>query len=159
MVFRQTKDGVGVGSKAPDFTLPSQSGEMVSLKEFLDEKLVILYFYPKDDTPGCTKEACAFRDEHEEFGKLDAEVIGISSDSVESHKRFAEKHNLSFTLLSDEGGKVRRMYGVPNTFGIFPGRVTYVIDEAGVVRHVFSSQIGAVKHVEGALKSLAAIRS
>ena len=159
MVFRQTKDGVGVGSKAPDFTLPSQSGEMVSLKEFLDEKLVILYFYPKDDTPGCTKEACAFRDEHEEFGKLDAEVIGISSDSVESHRRFAEKHNLSFTLLSDEGGKVRRMYGVPNTFGIFPGRVTYVIDEAGVVRHVFSSQIGAVKHVEGALKSLAAIRS
>ena len=159
MVFRQTKDGVGVGSKAPDFTLPSQSGEMVSLKEFLDEKLVILYFYPKDDTPGCTKEACAFTDEHEEFGKLDAEVIGVSSDSVESHKRFAEKHNLSFTLLSDEGGKVRRMYGVPNTFGIFPGRVTYVIDEAGVVRHVFSSQIGAVKHVEGALKSLAAIRS
>ncbi len=159
MVFRQTKDGVGVGSKAPDFTLPSQSGEMVSLKEFLDEKLVILYFYPKDDTPGCTKEACAFRDEHEGFGKLDAEVIGVSSDSVESHKRFAEKHNLSFTLLSDEGGKVRRMYGVPNTFGLFPGRVTYVIDEAGVVRHVFSSQIGAVKHVEGVLKSLAAIRS
>ena len=159
MVFRQAKDGVGVGSKAPDFTLPSQSGEMVSLKDFLGEKQVILYFYPKDDTPGCTKEACAFRDEHEEFGKLDAEVIGVSSDSVESHRRFAEKHDLSFTLLSDEGGKVRRMYGVPNTFGIFPGRVTYVIDEAGVVRHVFSSQIGAVKHVEGALKSLAAIRS
>jgi thioredoxin-dependent peroxiredoxin len=159
MVFRQAKDGVGVGSKAPDFTLPSQSGEMVSLKDFLGEKPVILYFYPKDDTPGCTKEACAFRDEHEEFGKLDAEVIGVSSDSVESHRRFAEKHNLTFTLLSDEGGKVRRMYGVPNTFGIFPGRVTHVIDEAGVVRHVFSSQIGAVKHVEGALKSLAAIRS
>jgi thioredoxin-dependent peroxiredoxin len=159
MVFRQTKDGVGVGSKAPHFTLPSQSGEMVSLKDFLGEKVVILYFYPKDDTPGCTKEACAFRDEHEEFGKLDAEVIGVSSDSVESHRRFAEKHDLSFTLLSDEGGKVRRMYSVPNTFGIFPGRVTYVIDEAGVIRHVFSSQIGAVKHVEGALKSLAAIRS
>ena len=159
MVVRQTNDGVGVGSKAPDFTLPSQSGEMVSLKEFLGEKVVILYFYPKDDTPGCTKEACAFRDEHEEFGKLDAEVIGVSSDSVESHRRFAEKHDLSFTLLSDEGGKVRKLYGVPKTFGIFPGRVTYVIDEAGVVRHVFSSQIGAVKHVEGALKSLAAIRS
>jgi peroxiredoxin Q/BCP len=134
MVFRQTKDGVGVGSKAPDFTLPSQSGEMVSLKDFLGEKVVILYFYPKDDTPGCTKEACAFRDEHEEFGKLDAEVIGVSSDSVESHRRFAEKHDLSFTLLSDGGGKVRRMYGVPNTFGVFPGRVTYVIDEAGVIR-------------------------
>jgi peroxiredoxin Q/BCP len=159
MVVRQTNDGVGVGSKAPDFTLPSQSGEMVNLKEFLGEKVVILYFYPKDGTPGCTKEACAFRDEHEEFGKLDAEVIGVSSDSVESHRRFAEKHDLSFPLLSDEGGKVRKLYGVSNTFGIFPGRVTYVIDEAGVVRHVFSSQIGAVKHVEGALKSLAAIRS
>jgi peroxiredoxin Q/BCP len=159
MVFRQTKDSVGVGSKAPDFTLASQSGKMVSLKDFLGEKPVILYFYPKDDTSGCTKQACAFRDDHEEFGKLNAEVIGVSSDSVESHRRFAKKHNLSFTLLSDEGGKVRRMYGVPNTFGIFPGRVTYVIDEAGVVRHVFSSQIGAVKHVEGALKSLVSIRS
>jgi len=159
MVVRQTNDGVGVGSKAPDFTLPSQSGEMMSLKDFLGEKVVILYFYPKDDTPGCTKEACAFRDEHEEFGKLDAEVIGVSSDSVESHRRFAEKHDLSFTLLSDEGGKVRKLYGVPKTFGIFPGRVTYVIDEKGVIRHVFSSQIGAVRHVEGALKSLAAIRS
>jgi peroxiredoxin Q/BCP len=132
---------------------------MVNLKDFLGEKLVILYFYPKDNTPGCTKEACAFRDEHEQFAKLDAEVIGVSSDSVESHRRFAEKHDLSFTLLSDEGGKVRKLYGVPNTFGIFPGRVTYVIDEAGVVRHVFSSQIEAVKHVDGALKSLAAIRS
>jgi thioredoxin-dependent peroxiredoxin len=159
MVVRQTNDGVGVGSKAPDFTLPSQSGEMVSLKEFLGEKVVILYFYPKDDTPGCTKEARAFRDEHEEFGKLDAEIIGVSSDSVESHRRFAEKHDLSFTLLSDEGGKVRKLYGVSNTFGIFPGRVTYVIDKKGVIRHVISSQIGAVKHVEGALKSLAAIRS
>jgi thioredoxin-dependent peroxiredoxin len=159
MVFRQAKDGVGVGSKAPDFTLPSQSGEMVSLKDFLGKRVVILYFYPKDDTPECTKEACTFRDEHEQFGKFDAEVIGVSSDSVESHRRFAEKHDLSITLLSDERGKVRRMYGVPNTLGIFPGRVTYVIDEAGVVRHVFSSQIGAVKHVEGALKALAAIRS
>jgi thioredoxin-dependent peroxiredoxin len=159
MVVRQTNYGVGVGSKAPDFTLPSQSGEMVSLKEFLGEKVVMLYFYPKDDTPGCTKEACAFRDEHEEFDKLDAEIIGVSSDSVESHRRFAEKHDLSFTLLSDEGGKVRKLYGVSNTFGIFPGRVTYIIDEKGVIRHVFSSQIGAVKHVEGALKSLAAIRS
>ncbi len=157
MGFRE-KDKVDVGAKAPNFTLPSQSGEMVSLEDFIGKKPVILYFYPKDNTPGCTKEACAFRDEHEEFGKLDAEIIGVSSDSVESHRRFAEKHNLSFTLLSDEGGKVRRMYGVPNTFGIFPGRVTYVIDEAGVVRHVFSSQIEAVKHVEGALKSLAAIR-
>ena len=159
MVFRQTKDGVGVGSKAPYFTLPSQSGEMVSLKDFLGEKPVILYFYPKDDTPGCTKEACAFRDEHEEFGKLDAEVIGISSDSVESHRRFASKHDLPFTLLSDEGGKVRKLYGVQNSFGLFPGRVTYVIDENGVVRQIFSSQLGVEKHVEEALQALQIISS
>ena len=156
MGFR-TKDRVSVGSKAPDFTLPSQSGEMVNLKDFLGQKPVVLFFYPKDDTPGCTKEVCAIRDDCEEFGKLDAEVVGISSDSVESHRRFASKHDLPFTLLSDEGGKVRRLYGVPNPFGLFPGRVTYIIDEEGVVRHVFSSQLGVERHVEEALKALQSI--
>ena len=159
MVFRQTKGGAKVGSKAPDFSLRSQSEEMVGLKDFLGKRPVVLYFYPKDDTPGCTKEACAFRDEYEKFGRLDAEVIGVSSDSVESHRSFAEKHDLPFTLLSDEEGKVRRLYGVPNTFGVFPGRVTYIIDEEGVIRHMFASQIAAVQHVEEALEALAAIRS
>jgi peroxiredoxin Q/BCP len=130
---------------------------MVTLQDVLGDRPVVLFFYPKDDTPGCTKQACAFRDDYEEFGKLDAEVIGISSDSVESHRSFAEKHFLPFTLLSDEGGKVRRLYGVSSTFGLFPGRVTYVIDREGVVRHVFSSQREAVKHVEVALKSLHSI--
>jgi thioredoxin-dependent peroxiredoxin len=118
---------------------------------------VVLFFYPKDDTPGCTKEACAFRDDYEEFGKLDAEVVGISSDSVESHRSFAKKHGLPFTLLSDEGGKVRKLYGVSNTLGLFLGRVTYVLDEQGVIRHVFSSQLGAKRHVEEALKILLSI--
>jgi thioredoxin-dependent peroxiredoxin len=158
MGFR-TKDSVSVGSKVPDFTSPSQWGEMVNLRDFLGSKPVVLFFYPKDDTPGCTKQACAFRDDYEKFGKLDAEVIGISSDSVESHKRFASKHDLPFTLLSDEKGKVRRLYGVPSTFGLFPGRVTYVIDEEGVVRHVFSSQLGVERHVEEALKALESISS
>jgi len=157
MGFRRTKDKVNVGSVAPDFTLPSQSGEMVSLGDFLGKRPVILFFYPKDNTLGCTREACAFRDSFEELGKLDAEVIGISSDSVDSHSAFAEKHRLPFTLLSDQGGKVRRLYGVPNTFGFFPGRVTYVIDTEGVVRHVFSSQIGVEKHVEEALMTLRSI--
>jgi peroxiredoxin Q/BCP len=157
MVFWQRRGNVGVGSKAPDFTLPSQSGEMVNLKDFLDRKPVVLYFYPKDDTPGCTKEACAFRDDYEEFRKLDCEVVGISSDSVESHRSFAERHGLPFTLLSDEGGKVKKLYGVSNTFGLFPGRVTYVIDQQGVIRHVFSSQLGARRHVEEALKILPSI--
>jgi peroxiredoxin Q/BCP len=156
MGFR-TKGKVDAGSKAPDFTLPSQSGEIVNLKGFVGSKPVVLFFYPKDDTPGCTKQACAFRDDYEQFGKLDAEVMGISSDSVESHRSFASKHDLPFTLLSDEGGKVRRLYGVSSTFGLFPGRVTYVIDREGVVRHVFSSQREAVKHVEVALKSLHSI--
>jgi peroxiredoxin Q/BCP len=146
-------DRVRVGAKAPDFRLPSQSGEMVRLKDFLG-KLVVLFFYPKDNTLGCTKEVCAFRDGFEEFGILDAEVIGISSDSVESHKAFAHKHDLPFALLSDEGGKVRKLYGVPNTLGLFPGRVTYVVDEEGVVKHIFSSQLGVERHVQEAIGAL-----
>jgi len=157
MGFR-TKDNVDVGSKAPNFTLPSQSGELVSFRDSLGEKPVVLFFYPKDDTPGCTKEACTFRDEYEQFSELDTEVIGISSDSVDSHKSFAKKHNLPFTLLSDKGEKVRRLYNVPNTFGLFPGRVTYVIDQEGIVRHVFSSQIGVERHVQEALEALHSIR-
>ena len=154
----RTKDNVDVGSKAPNFTLPSQSGELVSFRDFLGEKPVVLFFYPKDDTPGCTREACAFRDEYEQFSELDTEVIGISSDSVDSHKSFAKKHNLPFTLLSDKGEKVRRLYNVPNTFGLFPGRVTYVIDREGIVRRVFSSQIGVERHVQEALEALHSIR-
>ena len=153
MGFR-TKDTAAVGSKAPNFTLPSQSGEMVSLEDFLGKKPVVLFFYPKDDTPGCTKEVCAFRDSFGEFRKLDAEVIGISSDSVESHRRFAGKHYLPFALLSDAGGKVRKLYGVPNTFAVFPGRVTYVVDKDGVVRRIYASQLGVEKHVEEALEVL-----
>jgi peroxiredoxin Q/BCP len=157
MGFR-TRDRVAAGSLAPNFTLPSQSGKMVSLRDFLGKKPVILFFYPKDDTPGCTKEACAFRERHEDFRELNAEVIGISSDPVESHRSFAAKHELPFTLLSDEGGKVRKLYGASSTFGLVPGRVTYVLDEEGVVRHIFSSQLGVEEHVEEALEALHSIR-
>jgi thioredoxin-dependent peroxiredoxin len=154
MGFRRMKDMVKVGSVAPGFTLPLQAGEMVNLEDFFGRKPVVLFFYPKDDSPGCTREVCAFRDNFEEFGKLDAEVIGISSDSVESHMSFAVKHELSFTLLSDEAGNIRRLYGVPKTFGLFPGRVTYVIDKEGVVRHVFASQLSVERHVQEALAAL-----
>jgi thioredoxin-dependent peroxiredoxin len=147
------KERVRVGDMAPDFTLSSQSGETVRLKDFLG-KPVVLFFYPKDDTLGCTREVCAFRDGFEEFVDLDAEIIGISSDSVESHRAFAQKHDLPFALLSDEGGKVRKLYGVPNTFGLFSGRVTYVVDEEGVVRHIFSSQLSVERHVQEAIEAL-----
>ncbi len=126
----------------------------MNLRDFLGQKPVVLFFYPKDDTPGCTKQACAFRDGYKEFGKLDAEVIGISSDSVESHKRFAEMHSLPSPLLSDEGGKVRKLYGVPSTFGLFPGRVTYVVNAEGTVGRVFASQLGVERHVEEAREAL-----
>ena len=146
-------DRVRVGARAPDFALPSQSGETVALGDFLG-KPVVLFFYPKDHMLGCTKEVCAFRDNFEEYGKLGAEVIGISSDSVEAHSAFAEKHDLPFALLSDEGGKVRKLYGVPNTLGLFPGRATYVIDELGVVRRTFSSQLGVKRHVQESIDAL-----
>jgi peroxiredoxin Q/BCP len=143
--------GIQAGDKAPDFTLPSQAGEPVRLGDRLGERVVVLYFYPKDETPGCTKEACAFRDSYEVFAQAGAEVIGVSSDSVDKHAAFAGHHELPFTLLSDEGGQVRKSYGVPSTLGILPGRVTYVIDRAGTVRHVFNSMTNIGRHVGDAL--------
>jgi peroxiredoxin Q/BCP len=144
--------GVQVGDKAPDFTLPSQSGEQVSLRDRLGERVVVLYFYPRDDTRGCTAEACAFRDGHEVFTDAGAEVIGISSDSVDRHAAFAERFQLPFTLLSDKRGQVRKRYGVPAVLGLLPGRVTYVIDRQGTVRHVFNSMTNISQHVSDALE-------
>ena len=144
--------GIGVGDTAPDFTLPAQSGTPVRLGDRLGERVVVLYFYPTDDTPGCTAEACAFRDSHEVFAEAGAEVIGISSDSVDRHAAFAGRHGLPFTLLSDEGGAVRKSYGVPSVLGLLPGRVTYVIDREGIVRHVFNSMTVIDKHVAEALE-------
>jgi peroxiredoxin Q/BCP len=143
---------VQVGDKAPDFTLPSQAGEPVRLEDRLGERVVVLYFYPKDDTRGCTAQACAFRDSHEAFTDAGAEVIGVSSDSVSKHAAFAGKHNLPFTLLSDQGGQVRKRYGVPAVLGLLPGRVTYVIDRQGQVRHVFNSMTNIDQHVKDALE-------
>jgi len=142
---------IAVGDKAPDFQLHDQKGRTVSLAEFRGKKAVVLYFYPKDETPGCTKEACSFRDSYEDFVKAGAEVIGVSGDSVGKHQAFAEHHRLPFTLLADEGNALRKAYGVPAKLWILPGRVTYVIDREGVVRHVFDSQLQATKHIDEAL--------
>jgi peroxiredoxin Q/BCP len=145
---------VKVGDKAPDFTLPSQMGDNVTLSEYFGKKNVVLYFYPKDETRGCTREACEFRDQYDVFTDLGAEVIGVSAQSVESHKSFATHYGLPFILLSDEKNEVRKLYGVPSSMGIIPGRVTYIIDKKGVVRHIFNSQFQPEKHIEEALKVL-----
>ena len=155
---RSASKGVKVGDRAPDFTLPSLTGEPVSLESFLGQKAIVLYFYPKDHTAGCTAEACSFRDSYEVFQEAGAEVIGISSDSEKSHQQFAKQHHLPFILLSDLGGVVRKFYGVPATFGLLPGRVTYIIDKQGIVRHVFSSQFAPQMHVAEALKVLKELR-
>lgn len=138
------------GQPAPDFRLKDQDAQDRTLSE-LRGNWVVVYFYPKDDTPGCTAESCSFRDSYEEFTDAGARVIGISSDSVESHKAFEMKHQLPFTLLADVDGKVRKEWGVGRTLGLLPGRVTYVIDPEGIVRREFSSQFRPKRHIDEAL--------
>ncbi len=148
---------VTVGQPAPDWQLPDTSGQLVSLQQFRGQ-WVVLYFYPKDDTPGCTAEACAFRDSYEEFQNAGAVVIGVSGDDTPSHERFKSKYNLPFILVSDANNQLRRAYGVPATFGLIPGRVTYVIDPEGIVRLVFDSQFDFRAHVDKALATIKASR-
>jgi peroxiredoxin Q/BCP len=142
---------VSVGDPAPDFSLPDQDGKSVKLSDYRG-KIVVLFFYPKDFSPGCTKEICAFGDAYDVFRDEGAELLGVSSDTVESHKRFAEDHHLQFHILSDQRGKVRELYKVPSTLGMIPGRATYVIDKNGKVRHVFISQFKPEMHMEEALR-------
>ncbi len=142
-----------VGAVAPLFSLLDQDGKEVDIGKLVGKKALVVYFYPKDFTTGCTMEAHEFREMHEEFQKNGAEVIGISSDDVASHKRFAEEHQLPFTLLSDPDNRVRDMYGAWGTAGT-PGRVTYLIDRQGVIRMVFSSQVQPRKHISEALRVL-----
>jgi peroxiredoxin Q/BCP len=142
--------GARAGERAPDFTLPDQTGAPVRLSDHVGKRVIVLYFYPKDETPGCTAEACGFRDRYEEFARAGAEVIGVSADSVDSHQRFAAHHRLPFTLLSDAGGAVARLYDVHRTLGLWPGRVTFVIDTEGVIRHVFTSATQIDRHISEA---------
>jgi peroxiredoxin Q/BCP len=151
---------VAVGEKVPSFVLPDQDGAPFRLEEALQRGPVVLFFYPKDGTPGCTAEACSFRDATSEFQEAGAFVVGVSSDSVASHKRFAEEHRLAYPLLADEGGALRKKLGVPRSMlGLFDGRVTYVIDREGVLRHRFESMLGATKHVEEALATVRSLTS
>ncbi len=146
---------IKIGSSIPTFSLPDQNGNLFDINSVVGKKNLVIYFYPKDDSPGCTKEACSFRDQFEVFKEADALIIGISGQSVESHKDFAEKHRLSFTLLSDEGDKIRKQFGVPtNLLGLLPGRVTHIADKTGKVIYVFNSQTQAARHVDEALRIL-----
>jgi len=153
--IHKTMNKIEKGSNVPGFTLPDQDGKLFDISTVLGTKNLVIYFYPKDDTPGCTKEACYFRDQFEVFKEEDAIIIGISGQSVESHKEFATKYKLNYTLLSDEGNEIRKLFGVPtNLFGFIPGRVTYIVNKKGKVVYTFNSQSQATKHVDEALRIL-----
>jgi peroxiredoxin Q/BCP len=141
------------GAMAPDSELPDSTGSPVRLSALRGQPVVV-YFYPKDDTTVCTKQACTFRDRLAEFERSGARILGISDDSIESHAKFAAKYGLPFTLLSDKGGAVRKLYGVHKKFGLIPGRATYVIDAAGEIQHVYSALSESGQHVEEALRIL-----
>jgi peroxiredoxin Q/BCP len=146
---------IRVGDRAPEFIATAQNGSTIRLGDYLGQKALVLFFYPKDNSPICTKEACSFRDSYEKFVEAGAEVIGISSDSAESHQAFARQHRLSFPLISDHVGSLRKLFGVSSTLGLLPGRSTYVIDKDGIVRLSFSAQFASDKHVQQALNVVA----
>ena len=146
---------IEVGSHITAFKLPDQNGKIFDIKSVLGKKNLVIYFYPKDGTSGCTAEACSFRDKMDVFKIHDAEVIGISGDGVASHKQFAEKYNLKFTLLADEGNNIRKLFGVPTSMlGTVPGRVSYVVNKKGVVIHVFNSLTQPEEHIQEAINAL-----
>ena len=145
---------IKVGSLAPEFALQNGNGDFVRLADFRGKKNVVVYFYPKDFSRGCTAEACSFRDSYEAFKELGAEVIGISGQDQKSHTAFSAEHKLPFILLSDPDGSVRKAYGVKKSLGLIPGRVSFVIDMQGIVRHIFVSQTRATAHVDEALTVL-----
>ena len=145
-------------SKAPLFRLKDAEGNLVELKSFLGKKTVVLFFYPKDETPGCTAEACSFRDNYIGFQAHNAQVIGISGDSERSHQAFKAKHDLPYPLLSDPTGEVAASYGVKKRFGFLKDRVSFVIDQSGFIRHAYSSQLQVHKHIDECLRAVQQIQ-
>jgi peroxiredoxin Q/BCP len=142
-----------VGDKAPDFSLLDEHGKPVSLKDYSGKNIVVLYFYPKDFTSGCTAEACSFRDNYQPFREKDAVVVGVSLDSVESHKKFSEKYNLPFSILSDSGKETAKAYGVLGIGGLLAKRVTFIIDKNGTIARIFP-KVDVTKHSEEVLKAI-----
>ena len=145
---------IKVGDTMPIFGAKDQDGNDFYIESVLYKKIIVIYFYPKDETPGCTKQACSFRDEYEDIKKAGAEVIGISGDSPNSHKKFAQNHKLPYTLLSDKDKSIRKLFGVPSIMlGLIPGRVTYVIDLKGIVQMVYNS-MDASQHIPKSLEAI-----
>ena len=146
------------GQKAPLFTGIDQNGNEVKLEGFIGKKIII-YFYPKDNSWGCTKQACSFQESQQDFLDLDCTVIWISSDSVLSHKTFSDERHLKFMLLSDIKDEVRTMFGVPASFfGLIKGRVTYIVDKNGIVQGVYNSQVNATNHIPKAIEIIKSIK-
>jgi peroxiredoxin Q/BCP len=144
---------IRIGDMIPDFSLRDQDGNMVDISAYRGNKKLVIFFYPRDGSLNCTREACLFRDLSEVFNEVGAVVIGISRQSVKSHKDFAEMNRLNYTLLSDDKDVVRKIFGVPDkVFGLIPGRVTYVADKSGKVVFIFDSQLEAQRHADEALK-------
>jgi peroxiredoxin Q/BCP len=144
-----------VGDRIPDFTAMNTNGTIFESQSIIGKKPVVIYFYPKDDTSGCTAQACSFRDQYEDFTDLGAEVIGVSSDTVASHQKFAKQYKLPFILLSDSNKKIRNLFGVPSgLFGLLPGRVTYVADKHGIIQLIFDNNLMATKHIPKALATI-----
>ena len=151
---------IELGDVMPHFTAVDTHGNTFDSRDYVGKKPLVIYFYPKDNTPGCTAQACSFRDQYQDFTDLGAEVIGISSDSVDSHDAFAKRYRLPFILLSDTDKKIRKLFGVPSgLLGILPGRVTYVVDKEGKVILVFDNSINATKHIPVALEAIKKIVS
>jgi peroxiredoxin Q/BCP len=144
---------IQIGDKLPHFTAVKQDGTAFDSNS-IQNKSVVIYFYPKDNTPGCTTQACSFRDAYQDFQDLGAEVIGVSGDSVSSHQNFQQKHKLPFILLSDSDRKLRKLFGVPTAlFGLIPGRVTYVFDDFGKAIYIFDN-MSAKNHITKALEAI-----
>jgi thioredoxin-dependent peroxiredoxin len=146
------------GQPAPDVAFVALDGSQIDLTAFRGKPLV-LFFYPKDNTVGCTIEACTFRDAYQDFVDAGAEVVGVSNDDPASHRQFIEKSRLPFRLLSDTGGRGRAAFGVPSTLGVIPGRATFVIDADGTILHAFNSQFMLAQHVTRALAALATTKA
>lgn len=148
------------GDKIPNFTAKDLDGKVFDIQNYIGKKPLVIYFYPKDNTAGCTIQACSFRDQYQDFTDLGAEVIGISSDSVTSHQKFSQEYKLPFVLLSDSDQKIRNLFGVPKgLMGLLPGRVTYVIDKEGIVKMIFDNGLMVKKHISKALEAIKKIAS